>query len=611
MWNFAYIGPAQTAEEALERLGQVRGQYIAVDTETIGLKGDKSTIIPDWDEEGNQVDKKIFLDAKTCIGFGLAVSDTEGWYFPLGNGSWQNVPVCDPLPGIKAIGEQGNTPVFFNSMFDLERLEDALDLSLGDNFEDVAIASQVQGLWNSLDQNSGHLLCEDHTVIDEVMPKGKTMLDVKYAVTARKCIEDCFTTLKLFRLYKMPEWKKRESLVWTDRVSRQFDVSTRIIECYEVDRKCVQVLRKMSHRGLALRPQVVQEWYTRLKTELNAYDTFFAQQGINPQSNDQVGTLLARRGYWLRLTDSKKHYKVDEETLLGLKDPVAYMVLARRRRQKLLGTYVQPNIIFNSKGQIVDYLDRCYTHFRLDLATGRLGSFEFNIQNQPPKMRVMYKPDTGTWTWADLHQAEMRVWAWQAQDEVMLKAFSEGSSPHVETLHYLFPGVAKSNPDGSSTTQYVDSKSFNFALLADASDDILARTTKRPVALVAKLKQELYTLYWKSRLHQDYMRQRHQPWFYPDYVEDDFGRRCHIPDASLIITSHHQEKCRLNYPFQSTVASAVKRQMIGLDASGYDQVAQIHDEILFDGNIEVPNWIDSVHPAIGMPFEVDHAANWI
>lgn len=48
MHNFYYIGPAESGEEALERLREHRGP-VAIDTETIGLKGDKS--VPWFDEE--------------------------------------------------------------------------------------------------------------------------------------------------------------------------------------------------------------------------------------------------------------------------------------------------------------------------------------------------------------------------------------------------------------------------------------------------------------------------------------------------------------------------------------------------------------------------------
>ena len=614
--QFAYIGPAKDKKEALERL-LAHHDFIAVDTETIGLKGDKATTIPDWDDDGNLTPQKAFLDARTCIGVGIAISPTEGFYFPLGNGTWKNVPLVDTYPLFKKLDRPEETKIFFNSLFDLDRIEDRLEIKI-DNFHDVAIGCQVQGLWNSLDQNSGHLLGESHMVIDDVLPKGKTMLDVPFEKTAKKCIEDCFTTLKLFNLMKMREWKIGESTTWVDHMGREFTANPRIVDCYEVDRRVLPLLRKMSKRGFAIREEVVRKWYNKLKAEMQEYDQWFSQLGFNPMSNDQMGYLLHNRGNYIPLTEGgkvskKRHLKANEEVLRNTHDPMAYMILARRKRQKLFSTYIKPAVVLDEYDRLVEVRDRLWTHYRLDLATGRLGSWDINIQNQPPSMREMFAPDnsSGEWSWVDLHQAEMRVWAWEAQDPVMLAAFERGESPHDATLKALFPGYPKKNPDGSSTPQYIDAKGFNFSLLADASAEVMSKSTKRPVAVCQQYKDTLYELYWKSKQHQDYMRQRQVGWAYPDYVESDFGRRCHIPDG-IDVTDTHQQKCRLNYPFQASVADVIKRIMLILDGLSIDFPGQVHDLILADEiKMEWPKELAEVHPAILLPFEESRGAVWI
>lgn len=609
--GFYYLGPAETREEALERLYNHRGA-IAVDTETIGLKGDKSTIIDEYDEEAEDyVAKKVKLNALTCIGFGIALSPTEAFYFPLGKRGMVNVPIIDPYAGVHKLQDPLIKKLFFNSMFDLERLDETFGVDIT-NFEDVAIGCQVQGLWNALDQNVINLLGMNHNSIDDVLPKGKTMLDLPYPTVAFKCMCDVMDTFRLYLVMRMDEWDGRLKL-WKDYYGREFDVTPEIQSCYMVDKAMVPLLRKMTKRGLAVNNEKAWQWKRRLDTEIRGYDNYFSGLGINPQSADQVGWLLSQRGAYVGLSDSKKHLKVDEEFLRSLKDPVAYMVLARKRRQKLRGTYIEPLL----------YADRVHPHFRLDLATGRLASWGPNIQNQPDLMREVFLPDTGLFSWADLEQAELRVWADQAQDQVMIDAFGRGESPHVSTLNALFPGRPKKNPDGSATREYTDSKGFNFALLADASPDVMAKATHRPVAECARLKTELYGLYWKSKLHQDYMRVRHTPYFYPDYVESDFGRRCHIPD-SIITTYTHQEKCRLNYPFQATVADYIKRMSLGLQY--LDLPIQVHDEQVQDGNFLFPGmdepasekpmtvhkgWMTELHPRIRMPYEVKAAKVWI
>lgn len=597
MHNMAYWGPAETYEEAIERLTAHRG-VIFVDTETIGIKGDKSVDIPDWDEEDNLTSIRTKMDARTMIGIGVATSPDEAWYFPTGKSTWKNVPISNPYPLVRLLEDERVTKVFFNAMFDLERIFEQWEIDIK-NFHCVAIASQVQGLWNSLAKNSGFILAEAHTEIDDVLPKNSTMLDVKFETTARKCIEDCKTTAKLYYKYRMDEWEDAEgTIIWEDALGQKYDVPAEVRDCYEIDRRCITLLRKMSHRGIAVNQQVVRRLHDRLRTELQRYDFWFNQWGINPQSNDQLGWFLAtERQHYIPLTDSKKHMKADKKLLMKLGDPIGIMALKRRERQKLLGTYVI---------RALDK-DRMFTHYRLDLATGRLGSFDINIQNQPDDMREMYEADTGMWTWMDLQQAEMRVWARQSNDPVMLKAFADGVSPHEVTLKRLFPGVAKKNEKGGSTREYTDSKSFNFALLFDASPQTLSDTTGRPVRVVEAYLNEMFELYAGSKRYIEEQKSHTSMW-----ERTDFGRRCHIPDLDIHVNKDHQMKCRINYPTQGTVADIIKRIMIFLDMMGMDFPIQVHDEIVADGVYEFPSAIEHIHPGILMPFDVSKPSKvWV
>lgn len=597
---FYYWGPAETKEDALERLLSHNGP-IAVDTETIGLKGDKSVPWFDYDEEegdeyANPRATRIQMDARTCIGVGIAISPSEAFYFPIGRPAWVNVPQVDLSPVVQVLSKTHLTKYLFNSMFDLERISEAFGITM-ENIHDVAIAAQVQGLPNSLDRNVLYYLGYYHTDISDILPKGKTMLDLKFIDVAFKCCMDCIDTLKLGFMMKLDDWGKGETITWEDdnALRETHVVRPNTQACYIVDRNCVPLLRRMSDRGIALRRDKVKEWHDRLEGELRPYTEYFKARGINVFSNDQIGWFLAsERQHYIGLTPTKKHLKVDEEVLRGIgdRDPIAFMVLAARRKRKLKGTYFDPLL-----GK-----DRMHTHFNLNLATGRLSSHgpDTNIQNQPDKIREVYAPDSGYWSWADLEQAELRFWAYKTQDRVMLQAFRDGISPHKVTLNALFPGVPAKNALGGSTTEYTDSKSFNFALLFDSSVPTLARTTKRPEGQVQRYQAELFELYKDSHSYMLEMKDDDSP-----SIEDAFGRHMRIPDG-IYITDDHRYKCRLNYPVQGGVASYVKRMMLGLDAMGMDFPAQVHDEIVQDGVMEFPDWISNIYPEIDMPFEAKY-----
>lgn len=600
--KFYYIGPAQTKEEALQRLADHKGP-VGIDTETIGLKGDKSVPWYDWDEQEAESDlfyeprtSKIKMDARTCIGIGIAIGPQEAFYFPIGRPAWANVPQVDLTPIYNKLIDDTITKYFFNSMFDLERISETFGVSITKNFHDVAIAAQVQGLPNSLDRVVLMVLGYYHTDIADILPKGKTMLDLKFPDVAYKCVCDCIDTLKLGLWMKIPEWNKGNTVSWQDYTGTVTVAPPDVQQCYLVDRDCVPLLRKMSDRGIALRRDKVKFWHDKLELELRPYVEYFRARGINVFSNDQLGWFLAsERQHYVGLTPSKKHLKVDEEVLRGIgeRDPVVFMAISARRRRKLKSTYMDPLL-----GK-----DRMRTHFNLNLATGRLSSHgpDTNIQNQPDIIREVYEPDSGIWSWADLEQAEMRFWAFITQDKVMLEQFRQGSSPHKSTLAHLFPGkpakVVLPSGESASTKEYTDCKSFNFALLFDASAPTLSRTTKRPLHEVEKYQQVLYDLYSDSRRYQLERKESTDV-----YEVDPFGRRMRIPDA-IYVTEDHRYKCRLNYPVQGGVASYVKRMMLGLDAMGMDFPAQVHDEIVQDGDMEFPQWMSMLHPEIPMPFE--------
>lgn len=584
MVDFAYLGPASTKEEALARL-YAHHDYIGIDTETIALKGDKKVF------EGEE---KVSLDARTCIGFGIAISPVEAFYFPLGHGhEWKNVPATsDYIHGLLILSRPETTKVGFNMIFDLDRIQDAEDV-VAMPMEDVSIGMQVQGLHNSLDACCNWYLGIEHQVISDILPARATMLDVPFEKTAFKCMNDCMDTLKLFYMLKLPEWGKGETVTWHDEVGGHYAISPATQECYRVDRDCIPLLRKMSQRGIVVDPALVDKWYDRLTYEMKPYEEFFQAEGFNPGSPYQVGLALAHRGNFLPLSKSGKQLQTSEELLTALPDPVANMVISWRKRQKLLTTYINP-----MRGKT-----RVYTHFRLDLATGRLGSYEFNSQNLPPAVREVFCADNGEFTWMDYSQIEFRVFAVQSKDPAMIEACKNPVSPHMETFYALYPGL-KNHPDPKRTPQYTQAKTWNFALLYDAADSALATQTGLPIPVVARQREVITQRY---PVAMQFIQDRKNSDLF--YAPTDFDRRCRIPTESYI-TEDHKMKCKNNYATQGTAADIIKRAMLECDRQGIDFPFQVHDELVADGKIEFPSELSRIHPEVYTPFESHTEAKW-
>lgn len=573
---FAYVGPAESREDALARLAEYH-PYIAIDTETISL-----------------VDR-------TCIGVGVATSPTEAYYFPLGNGrGWPNVPEEDTRPLISKLSQLKTVKLFFNSIFDLDRIEDSLGI-VAEPFQDVAIATQVQGLPNDLASLCGHLLGEDHQTIQDILPARKTMLDVEYEKTAWKCISDCLATYRLFELMRLEEWSSG-NLTWTDWIGHSYDVTAKAIDCYQIDLALIPLLRRMSKRGIKLRPDRIDYWYKRLSEEMFRYEDYFNSIGIQPGSNQQVGMALAKRGNWMPLTKSRRQLQVNEDMLLSLGDPVGLMVLAWRKRRTLRNTFIVP-----WRGS-----ERAYTHYRLDLATGRLASSNKNVQNIPGanyqglkpqgdyNIRDIFEADSGVWTWLDLDQAEMRAFAYLTQDPVMLNAYKEGLNLHEITEARLWPGKTKANAD-----YYTLAKTANFAIIFMISAVNLSRQTLRPVQESQRMISDWFQLYSVAKDRIDEWCKEITPW-----SETLFGRRCRLPIDQVGVTETHITKCRVSYRVQGTVADIIKRIMLLVDSLGIPFPLQVHDELVCDGDYEFPEILSHIHPELTIPFELHKGSVW-
>lgn len=614
--SFAYYGEAESLDEALSNLLDIPHKYIAVDVETIALKGTKKIthksdglegfeVNPQWSpeeflqaiseakEKGTSWDE--YLDARTPIGVGVAVSPSEAYYFPLRAVKGQDSPT-QHLWALQQVLASGIPQVYFNGAFDLKVFKDFLGIDVGSiTWEDVSIACQVQGLPHSLDQAVGHLLVRDHRTIQEVLAalgkKGATMLDVEFTNTADKCMRDCMDSLELFHLMRMGEWNG-EWLAWEDKVGRRYDVTPEIQDCYRVDKALIPILRKMSDRGVALRQDRVEKWYQELSRDRLVLADICRREGFEPGSGQQVGYVLASRGNWLPRTPGGKQLVTDDEWLSKLNDPLAHVVLNYRRKDKLLGTYIA-----HWRGH-----ERGYGYFRLDLATGRLASFEYNWQNIPPGLRECLAPDnsTGEWYWWDLSQLEMRLFAHMSGDPVMQQEFRDGVDIHTEVCRMLWP---EADPKGPQRTK---AKNADFAMIFGVGEQRLHEETGIALAEIPEIRDLWLDKYqvghhtMDAKVYQGFDRSPF-PW-----VETIRGRRMML---SLDQGWHHAYNCGRNWPIQGSGADLIKRAMLERDRQGVDFPIQVHDELLEDGDFGEPEFVKELFE-LYTPYERKRGEVW-
>jgi DNA polymerase-1 len=153
--------------------------------------------------------------------------------------------------------------------------------------------------------------------------------------------------------------------------------------------------------------------------------------------------------------------KTDSDTLTGLDDPLAALLLDYRETVKRAGTY--------GESWLKDYLHvltgRVHAdYFQLGAASGRMSCTHPNVQNLPRSgdYRRCVRGEEGTViVKADFSQIELRIAAVLAQERNMLEAFRQGTDLHAVTASRVL-GIPLAEV-GKAQRQLA--KALNFGLL--------------------------------------------------------------------------------------------------------------------------------------------------
>ena len=564
--KFIYHGTNPDAPDIIDRLLHPSTNIIAVDVETVSL-----------------VDK-------TIIGIGVAISPTDSYYCPI-------YPITSEIINqVYLLTTRSDiTKIFHNGNFDIEGLRQyAISHSLPEpdiwNIADTNLMANNAALPPDL-HSLGRDLLSDYSLftISSLLTEARTllqkrnvtMLDVELEKVALKCCNDVRTTFRLYEeIPKHPHWNDR------------------VAECYKVDLELTSWLKVIQRKGFKLDKAEVNRQYNDLILKAEILEDWGEEEGFSISSNQQVGMALANSGIVLPLTASGRQLDTSEEVLEKVDHKFARETLEYRGIRKTLSTYIEPYL--NS--------DRAYTNFRLDLSTGRLASFDRNLQNIPPTLRSIFSPDNNIFSYGDMSQAEMRTFAFITQDPVMVKAYEDGISIHEVTFRGIFPNKVYDK----STADYVTAKSFNFAMIFNAADGTLSQRFKIEQKLASQIKRDWLALYntgHRWMLHTINTNFHCSCGCGLSYVEDIFGRKMLLPD--LFRGQKHIDTCKISYTIQGSVASANKRALLyTMKTDNPDMRLQVHDEFIVDGDYEFRKELDELYSGLYIPFENKKAAKW-
>lgn len=506
---------------------------------------------------------------KTMIGLSIAPSPNYAVWFK------EDSPYLYIALGI--LRNPVVTKVFHNSKFDFDVLEPfGIDET---NFEDTEILAYTLNLPQKLYNLAIHLgKVVDAKFKDFAFPKGGSMLDIWNSdpnFVVQKCCVDSALSL----------W------CW-------YELKSRIVESYYIDRNIVHILRRMEQVGVKLNQESINEFYSELEEQTSYLRQIIQTKGCDPNSNMQVGVALAQRGWKLPYTKSRRQLKVDERTIRDIPDPLAQAVLIYREKAKLKSTYAEPLL----------GLDRAYTHYNnTRVVTGRLSSSDpINMQNIPHYFRVVFMADTDFFSF-DATQIELRTIAYLAQDKVMMAAFANGIDVHKDTMDRL--GITGNVADKVVARRLA--KTLNFAVTYLGEEEtIIENAKKENITITLQQATEFRAKYFQTYIGiRDYVKSQREQIIKHGYVTTLFGRVRKADQLRMGSPYSREAVIRelFNMPVQGTAVEIIKKMMA--KAAKFDLRIQVHDELVYDGSCPPPSLFTGLAP-FETPLKLSVGKSW-
>lgn len=242
----------------------------------------------------------------------------------------------------------------------------------------------------------------------------------------------------------------------------------------EIDMPLCFTLAKLQRTGISVDCEGLERLESELESEIAAVEGVIsakAGETINLNSSKQVAFLLFEKLGLPPIKKTKTGYSTDVsvlEELAKLPEPLCDIpakILEYREQSKILSGFVQP--FLKLAGAPDGKIHSTFDH--LSTGTGRLSSYDPNVQNMPvfgryaSKFRDCFIPSAKDriFVSADYSQIELRVLAHLSGERKLTEAFESGRDIHTETASWVFDKPA----DEVTPEQRRFAKVVNFGLL--------------------------------------------------------------------------------------------------------------------------------------------------
>ncbi len=367
-----------------------------------------------------------------------------------------------------------------------------------------------------------------------------------------------------------------------------------LIELYNtVEMPLVPVLMNMEMTGICVDKEKLKDLSKSFEHQLEQLESMIyavAGEEFNIKSSQQLGKILFEK---LKLPVQKKTRKktaystdVDVLTTLSEKHELPALILRHRTLAKLKSTYTDAllDLIHPVTGRIHTSYNQTVT------ATGRLSSSDPNLQNIPVRtdegieIRKTFVPRK-EWIMvsADYSQIELRILAHYADDDILIKAFTDDEDIHARTATEVFQVF----PSFVTPELRRQAKVINFGIIYGMSPYGLSKE----LGISQKMAKTFIDNYFS--------RYKGVKKFIDQTVDDArknkktstlLGRIRLLPDINSPnkMMREFAERTAINTPIQGTAADLIKLAMIRVDESFRQMglksamLLSVHDEIVFE-----------------------------
>lgn len=359
----------------------------------------------------------------------------------------------------------------------------------------------------------------------------------------------------------------------------------------EVEMPLIKVLAEMEYLGIAVDKTVLDELKERFETVIDNLERDIhdmAGRSFNINSPKQLGEILFDELQLPVIKKTKTGYSTNAEVLEALYDrhPIIEKISAYRQYTKLQSTYVDGLLKI-----INPVTGRIHSSFKQTIAsTGRISSTEPNLQNIPVRLeigrelrKVFVSSKDRFLVDADYSQIELRVLAHIADEQALIKAFSENVDIHTSTASEVFNVPL----DQVTREQRSAAKAVNFGIVYGISDFGLSNNLGIDIKTAKEYIDRYFQRYPKIKEYMDEIVQKAEK---DGYVTTLFGRKRYVPEVQSknYVVRSLGKRLAMNTPIQGSAADIIKIAMVKVyerlerENLSSKLILQVHDELLVE-----------------------------